>query len=96
MGKAYLQPYPDSPHPPPAPSEARGVLLIRFKKKKKKWFGWYYFAQPKPKNKQDFYTKSPAPKSYKRIINTIGLPPCRATYRTNRTFLSYYIYLLFK
>jgi len=36
------------------------------------------------KNKQDFYTKSPAPKSYKQIINTIGLLPFHPANRTNR------------
>ena len=51
MGKAYLQPDPDSPHPPPAPSEARGVLLIRFKKKEKKMV-WMVLFSPAQTKKQ--------------------------------------------
>lgn len=48
---AYLRPDLDSPRPPPAPSEARGVLLIRFKKKRKKMV-WMVLISPAQTKKQ--------------------------------------------
>ena len=48
---AYLQPIRTQPHPPPAPSEARGVLLIRFKKKRKK-IVWIVLICPAQTKKQ--------------------------------------------